>query len=383
MENLSEFDDIRPYNDDEVVPVIEQLINDPSFKRAISLVVPEKDWEQLVALLRTFRTCHDFQYRLVKEKVYGIALESATSIDCSGLEYIEPGKAYTYISNHRDILLDASLLCSMLADNGYDTTEIAIGDNLLLYPWIEHMVRLNKSFIVKRSVSLRQMLEVSEHLSRYIHYAIQGKNESVWIAQREGRAKDSNDRTQESLLKMLAMAGGEDFSGNLKQLNIIPVSLSYEYDPCDYLKAMEFQQKRDCPEFKKSREDDLLNMKTGLFGFKGRIHFRFGESINAALDTPGIRALAKNEQTTAVASLINQSIFRNYRFYPGNYIAYDRLWGNNRLADQYTPHDVAQFDAYLAQQLGRIVLENKDLPFLTGKILEMYAYPVKNHLEAL
>jgi hypothetical protein len=307
--------------------------------------------------------------------------KTADSIECGGLENIEKAQSYTYISNHRDIVLDASLLCLLLVSNGFETTEIAIGDNLLLAPWIEHLVRLNKSFIVKRGVSIRQMLEVSNHLSQYIHYAITDKKESVWIAQREGRSKDSNDQTQESLLKMLAMAGGKDILGNLKELNITPVSLSYEYDPCDYLKAKEFQQRRDDPEFKKSQADDLLNMQTGIFGHKGHIHFQFGKPINPLLD--GLDAdFSKKETIEAVASLIDRGIFRNYRFYPGNYIAYDRLWGNHHCTEHYTEHDIQTFDSYLNQQLEKIVLENKDIPFLTEKILKMYAYPVKNQLES-
>jgi 1-acyl-sn-glycerol-3-phosphate acyltransferase len=382
METHPEFDEIRPYNEDEVLPAIEKLISDPQFERVLAFVFPDRKWDEWVALLRSFKNRHDFQHALIKDTVLNMVGQTADSIECAGLENIEKTKSYTYISNHRDIVLDASLLCVLLATNGYETTEIAIGDNLLLAPWIEHLVRLNKSFIVKRSVSIRQMLEVSNHLSQYIHYAINDKKESVWIAQREGRTKDSNDRTQESLLKMLAMAGGGDLIGNLKELNITPVSLSYEYDPCDYLKAKEFQQRRDDPEFKKSQADDLLNMQTGIFGHKGHIHFQFGKPINAALDDLREKQLPKNETVTAVASLIDRGIFRNYRFYPGNYIAYDRLWGNDRCAAHYTERDIKTFDDYLNQQLDKIVLDNKDIPFLTEKILKMYAYPVKNQLES-
>jgi hypothetical protein len=379
MEDI-DFDEIRPYNEDEVLPAINTLIHDPQFRQVMSFVFPEKPWAEWDTLLRACKSRHDFQHHLVKGPVFDRIRQTADSIDCSGLENIEKTQTHTFISNHRDIVLDASLLCILLASNGYETTEIAIGDNLLLAPWIEHLVRLNKSFIVKRSVSVRQMLEVSNHLSEYIHYAITQKKESVWIAQREGRAKDSNDRTQESLLKMLAMAGGKSLLSNLQELNITPVSLSYEYDPCDYLKAKEFQQKRDDPDFKKSQADDLLNMQTGIFEYKGRIHFQFGKPINpslAALD----ENLPKNEAVAAVAAIIDRGIFRNYRLYPGNYIAYDRLCGNSHCAAHYTDHDVQIFTAYLNKQLDKIVLENKDIPFLTEKILKMYAYPVKNQLE--
>ena len=381
MEQHPEFDDIRPYYDEEMVAIIEKLISDPLFKQQVMrFVFPGNDWEKITARLRSVQNRYDLQHGLIMQTVFGMVGKTSASVECSGLENIRKGRSYTYISNHRDIVLDAALLCSLLMENGYDTAEIAIGDNLLLYPWIEHLVRLNKSFIVKRGVSVRQMLEVSNRLSNYIHYAITEKNESVWIAQREGRAKDSNDRTQESVLKMLAMAGGQDLLSNLKELNITPVAISYEYDPCDYLKALEFQQRRDNPEFKKSQADDFLNMQTGISGYKGRIHFQFGQVINPLLDDLD-KHLHKNESVASVASLIDKGIFRNYRFYPGNYIAYDRLWGNNRCVEQYSEQDIQIFDAYLNRQLEKIVLDNKDIPFLTEKLLEMYAYPVKNQLE--
>jgi hypothetical protein len=359
--------------------VIDRLLKDPTFKQVVGSIFPEEDWKATEALMKTFKTKRDFQWGLSKDTVMQLAGRTASSIDCSGFENIEKDGVYTYISNHRDIVLDASILCSALANNDYDTAEIAIGDNLLLAPWIEDLVRLNKSFIVKRGVSFRQMLEVSTHLSRYIHFAIKEKKESVWIAQREGRAKDSNDRTQESLLKMLAMGGDKDFLGNIKELNITPVSLSYEYDPCDYLKAKEFQQRRDDFEFKKSQQDDLISMKTGLFGYKGNIHFQFGYPINTSLAELDSNT-NKNELNTQIVSLIDKEIFLNYRFYPINYIAYDRLSGENLFNENYTAADSKKFDTYLQKQLDKIDLPNREIPFLTEKILEMYANPLKNHL---
>jgi hypothetical protein len=379
MEKNPEFDDIRPYYDDEVVSVIERLLDNPEFERMVKFIFPDESWENFKTQMQSFKNRHDFQHGIVKSSVYKFVRRISDSIEFTGFENIEKTKAYTYISNHRDIVLDASLLASMLALKGFDTTEIAIGDNLLLKPWIEDIVRLNKSFIVKRGVSIRQMLEVSQHLSRYIHFAINEKKESVWISQREGRAKDSNDRTQESLLKMLAMGGEKDFLGNIEELNITPVSFSYEYDPCDYLKAKEFQQKRDNPDFKKSQNDDLVNMEIGLFGYKGNIHFRIGNSINPQLQKLD-KSIPRNELVSKIADLIDKEIFLNYQFYPGNYIAYDRLWGGNFFDKMYSHEDIRIFDDYLQKQLAKIDLPDKDLPYLEEKILEMYAYPVKNYL---
>ena len=379
IENNPEFDDIRPFYDEEVPAAIEQLLNDNQFKQVVEKVFPNKDWKELSGQMQRFKNKYDFQHILIKSIVYELANKSSEKIELAGYDNIEKSKAYTFISNHRDIVLDAAILSVTLADQGFEIPEIAIGDNLLLHPWIVNLVRLNKSFIVKRSVSIREMLETSKHLSKYIHYTTENKNQSVWIAQREGRAKDSNDRTQESLLKMLAMGGEGDFQENIRSLNICPVSLSYEFDPCDYLKAKEFQQKRDNPDFKKSNRDDLLNMETGIFGFKGVIHFQVGKPINSLLNTEDLPE-AKNEQVRRIAEIIDKEIFANYTFYPINYITYDRLWNTRLFEDKYTPEDVRSFDAYLKQQLNKIDLPEKDIPFLTEKILEMYSNPVKNYL---
>jgi hypothetical protein len=382
MEKNPEFDDIRPYYDDEVPAVIRRLLENPHFKRFVAFFLPGSDWEEFKAFMGTFSNKRDFQQGISKDAVFKITQKNTSGIECKGFEKLNKDEAYTFISNHRDIILDASILNAMLLKEGFDGTEIAIGDNLLLSPWIEDVVRLNKSFIVKRGVSIRQMLEVSRHLSQYIHFTIRNKKQSVWIAQREGRAKDSNDRTQESLLKMLTLGGKSDnLLQNLKELNITPVSFSYEYDPCDFLKAKEFQQKRDNPEFKKSKRDDLLNMQTGMFGYKGHVHFQIGRTINPLLDQIG-SVKEKNEIIARTAALIDNEIFLNYLLYPVNYIAYDRIWGDGSFKNKYTPADIEVFDAYLQKQLNKIILPDKDIPFLTGKILEMYAYPTRNQLLA-
>ena len=379
MKKNPEFDTIRPFYDDEISVVVEQLLADEEFKRVVDLVLPDIKWTELSALMRSFQSKYDFQHKLIKRIVYKLIAKSTQDVECTGFEKLDKSGAHLFISNHRDIVLDAAILSVLLSDNGYDTPEIAIGDNLLLHPWIERIVRLNKSFIVKRSVPMRQMLETSKQLSRYIHYTINEKVQSIWIAQREGRAKDSDDRTQDSLLKMLAMGGEGNFLENVRNLNICPLSLSYEYDPCDYLKAKEYQLKRDNPEYKKSREDDLLSMETGIFGTKGNVHFQFGNPINTFLETEDPLE-EKAERIRRVAFLIDREIFLNYRFYPVNYIAYDRLQGSTLFKDKYTEEDVRSFDIYLREQLDKIDLPQRDIPFLTGKILEMYSNPVKNYL---
>ena len=380
MEKNPEFDDIRPYYDDEVASVIDKLLKNPLTKKVLLYLFPEKDWEQEEKLLRSFTNKFDFQRWFCKDLVFDLLKRTANEVTFSGLEKVSNTVAHTYISNHRDIVLDAAILCTQLVENGFESVEIAIGDNLLLADLIKDFVRLNKSFIVKRNLQMRQILEASKHLSDYIRYTIRDKNQSIWIAQREGRAKDSNDRTQISVLKMLTMGSNKNFPESLAELNITPTTFSYEYDPCDFLKAKEFQQRRDNPDFKKSQEDDLLNMQTGLLGYKGKIHLQIGNTINSSLLKLD-NSLGKNELATEAASIVDKEIFRNYKFFPINYIAYDRLWGKNFFRDKYSAEDIKKFELYFQQQLDKIDLPDKDVSYLTEKMEEMYAYPVRNNLD--
>ena len=378
---MNEFDEIRPYHDEELPQIYEELIADPMFQQVIGVVMPGVPFEGIAMKMRSCKTKLEFQkafcYSLLKD-----IMQKATKGVTINLDALaDKQQAYTYISNHRDIILDSGFLDVLLVENGMDTVEIAIGDNLLIYPWIKKVVRINKSFIVQRALTMRQMLESSARMSRYMHYAIGEKRQSIWIAQREGRAKDSDDRTQDSILKMMAMGGEGDIIDRLMALNIAPLAISYEYDPCDFLKAQEFQQKRDIEGFKKSQADDLINMQTGLFGYKGRVHFQPAACINdelAKLD----HNMPKQELFTTISALIDNSIHANYRIYPNNYVALDLLNGSNDYADNYTSEDKLQFEGYLAQQIERIQLPNKDVDFLRTKLLEMYANPLKNYLAA-
>jgi hypothetical protein len=279
-------------------------------------------------------------------------------------------------------VLDSGFLSVLLIENGRNTVEIAIGDNLLIYPWIKRLVRVNKSFIVKRGLPMRQMLEASGCMSRYMHYTIAEKHQSIWIAQREGRAKDSDDRTQDSVLKMMAIGGEGDIIDRIKQMNIAPLALSYEYDPCDYLKAAEFQLKRDVEGYKKSMQDDLLNMQTGIFGYKGRVHFAVTSCINDELDKMD-RTMSKQELYSAISSVIDRRIHANYRMYPGNYVACDLLDGGNEYASRYTAAEKKTFEDYIEGQLAKVTISNPDYDFLRQAMLKMYANPLKNYLNAI
>ena len=376
----AEFDDIRPYSPEELPAIFEELIADEEFKEMMTRAFPQLSFEQICGAMRGCKTNLEFQLAIVKPFLYGLLDKLSKGIEIT-YDNKEQLADALYISNHRDIILDSAFLDILLVKEINNTVEIAIGDNLLIRPWIKKLVRVNRSFIVQRSLTMRELLASSKRLSSYIHFAIADKKQPVWIAQREGRAKDSNDFTAESVLKMLAMHSPGDPMEALKALNIAPTAISYEFDPCDYLKAKEYQQKRDNPEHKKSPFDDLLNMQTGLFGYKGHIHYHVAKCINDELDAIDAN-LGKTEKFAVAAKIIDRAIHSNYRFWPVNYYFYELLTGDTRFADKYTAEDKAALDAYLAGQLQKIDLPNKDEEFLRGKILEMYANPVKNYIIA-
>ena len=377
----TEFDEIRPYNDEELPQIFEELIADPAFQKAATDAIPNVPFELLAQKIRACKSKLDFQETFCYGILWKIAADHTDGLTLDHTALPDKSKAYTYVSNHRDIILDSGFLSILLIDQGMDTVEIAIGDNLLVYPWIKKLVRVNKSFIVQRALTMRQMLESSARMSRYMHYTINEKKKSIWIAQREGRAKDSNDRTQDSVLKMLAMGGEGDLIDRLMEMNIAPLAISYEYDPCDFLKAQEFQLKRDIEGYKKTTQDDLISMQTGLFGYKGKVHFQTAPCINDKLEQLD-RSLPKQELFSGISACIDRRIHGNYRIYSGNYVAYDWLNNTSEFADHYTSEEKQRFVTYIEQQLGKIKIPNKDEDFLRGKLLLMYANPLVNYLAA-
>lgn len=378
---MGEFDEIRPYEAGEMKQAFEELLSDRQFQLVLNGFVPWLPKGVRNALLRLafkgVNTPLDFQLRFMKPVVKYIIRKhtDGCSFSDDSIAHVDKSQRFTFVSNHRDIVLDSAFLDVKLIEAGYPTTvEIGIGDNLLIYPWIKRLVRMNKAFTVRRGLSLRETLTASQLMSRYIHYAVTQKKENIWLAQREGRAKDSSDHTQDAVLKMLAMGG------DLRELNIVPLTISYEYDPCDYLKAQEFQQKRDNPAFKKSRQDDLDNMKTGIFGYKGRVVYRAAPPVNTWIDE--LADLPKTEYYKAMAERMDREIHRGYELFPCNYVALDEINGNSDHATHYTPADKQRFDDYLQGQLAKIRLADKDEPFLRERILTMYANPVINKQNA-
>lgn len=378
--DLSKFDEIRPFEPEELPEAFARLLSDVQFKAVLAYLYPGVPVEALGAKMMQCKTNLEFQkafcYHFLKE----LLAKASTGCDMDAGAVDLSGR-YTFVSNHRDIVLDSALLSVMLADSSSGTTcEIAIGDNLLAAPWIKDLVRINKSFIVLRSAGMREMLVNSKRMSEYMHIVINAKHDNVWIAQREGRAKDSDDRTQSSILKMMAMGGEGTVTERLKQLHIVPLAISYEYDPCDYLKAQEFQLKRDVEGWKKTKADDVLSMQTGIMGYKGKIHYHCAPCIDDWLDT--LADVPKGDVFEVIAKHIDSQIHANYRLYANNYIALDKLNGDSANADKYTDGQKAAFEKYLAGQLAKIQIAGKDDEFLMNKMLLMYANPAKNHLIA-
>ena len=378
------FDDIRPYTAEEMPAVIELLIGDPHFREVVGAVFPQLPYEAFVVKARSCQTPLDFQKAFCYPFLKQLAADRSNGImmECSAVD--KTGN-YTFISNHRDIVLDSAFLSMLLLDNGFcNTTEIAIGDNLLIYPWIEKLVRVNKSFIVHRGLTIRQQLSSSIQISQYMHYAIQEKKENIWIAQRQGRAKDSNDITQRSVIKMFGMGGEGNLIERLQQLNLVPTAISYEYDPCDYLKAKEMQQKRDNPDHQKAPDDDLINMRTGIYGWKGRVFYKAAPCLNEWLGTLDPNT-PNNDIFLLLRDKINAEIHRNYQLYPSNYIAADLLNNDDswRKQSKYDAADKATFEKYLGERIVQVDLPNPDNDYLRQEILSMYANPLFNYYKAI
>jgi hypothetical protein len=381
--NTHEFDEIRPYEEGEMKQALNDLLADRHFNKMMQGMVPwlpkgiRNGFFKLMFI--GVKTPLDFQLRFMKHVVRYVLRKYAHGYSFDHKSISNKGN-YLFISNHRDIVLDSAILDLMLHEAHFPTTcEIALGDNLLIYPWIKILVRMNKAFIVRRSLKAKEMLESSVLMSRYMHYSITEKKENIWIAQREGRAKDSSDHTQDSVLKMLALGGEGTIVEKLKALNIVPLTISYEYDPCDYLKAQEFQLKRDDPSWKKSKQDDLDNMRIGIFGFKGHVHYHTSTPVNTWIDE--LKDLPKTEVYKEIAQRLDKAIHAGYKLYPGNYIAYDELNGTSTFSQHYGEREKNVFDKYVSQQIAKIDIPNKDEAFLRERILTMYANPVVNKLQ--
>ena len=377
---LHDFDSIRPFEPNELPEVFDRMLQNEQFLQVLAYLYPGVPKEAIGMKMHQCKTNIDFQKTFCYDFLKKLLAKASLGIE-TDFKNIDLGKRHTFVSNHRDIVLDSALLHVSLFDAGSaTTTEIAIGDNLLKLPWVKDLVRINKSFIVERSLPMRQMLMASKRLSEYMHFVINEKNDNIWIAQREGRAKNSDDRTQEAILKMMTMGGEGSVAERLLQLHIVPLAISYEYDPCDFLKAREMQLRRDVEGWKKGPMDDVVSMQTGIMGYKGHIYYHCAPCIDEWLNTLP-EDMPKGDFYKTVATHIDHEIWRGYRLYPGNYVALDLLHGTSEYTDKYTDADRATFEKYIDGLLAKIQDQpNPDMAFLRERILEMYANPAINQL---
>ena len=370
----NEFDEIRPYYDEEVPEIMSRLLADSVFSRVLkNLFVDDEKIQKVRGAMLETRDVESFQLKFMVPFLQNILKTSTSGLTIGGLEHLEKDQSYLFISNHRDIVLDSALLNVEMYKFGYKSTEIAMGSNLLVYPWIEDLSRVNRSFIVKRNIPVRQMLESSNLLSAYIRQTLINNGNSIWIAQREGRSKDGFDQTSPAVLKMLNMSNKQSFEAGFQELNIVPMSISYEIEPCGNEKVAELLKRQADPDFHKTEKDDLLSMVSGLKNQKGRIQIQFG----APIDKDALKSLATEENTNErlklLAEYVDYQIYNNYKLFPNNYIAYDLYYNCNKYIDFYTTEEQRLFIELTHQ---RLKLVNEDREEAMDLWLKMYSTPV-------
>ncbi len=388
--DVNSFDDIRPYNDAELREAIKRLVQEPLLIKAMRWIYPGLSKTSIVKMFEGVQTVHQFQEEICAPAMKVITQMTTSGLSFSNIEYIDRETPYLFISNHRDIILDSALLNISLMERGFQTTEIAIGDNLLTTSMVRDLVRSNKNVIVNRDVSAKEIYHYSMRLSNYIRYLITEKKTSLWIAQREGRSKDGDDKTSTGLLKMFTMNADKPLEDVLSDLNIVPMCVSYEYDPCDLLKTHELMHKKITGHYTKQKGEDFLSMLTGLTGHKGRVNIAVGHELNEVLDR--MRLIQnKNEKFKTLGEAIDQEMYRIYKLWPTNYIAYDLLNGTREFKEHYSN---IQRIAFLNYVRGRVIsltlgrsktgLPKENFSKIAREImLEMYANPVLNKKEVM
>lgn len=364
---------IRHYNERETRFAWKYLIENEDFRSALKLIEHSVSIEQMEEEFSKFTSTHDFQLSVAKRFLDLFLEKSVSKLEMNGLENLALNTPYLFIANHRDIVMDTALLQYYFMLNGRPTSKIAFGNNLISMPLLDTFAKLNKMFIVKRDGTIREKLANSKLLSNYIHYSMSEENASVWIAQRNGRTKDGIDKTQQGLLKMLAEWSSDDVLDVLKNMNIVPVSISYEYEPCDMQKARELAISEN-GHYVKSEGEDFLSMRQGLFGFKGQVALTIGKPISDKIDLVD-ENLKINDKIAEVAHIIDRQIYENYKLFPSNYIAFDMLENGNDFADRYTVEQRKAFEAYLEKQ---VVVPDVPKDKMMSYLLRIYANPVKS-----
>jgi hypothetical protein len=373
---MSKFDDIRPFDDSEVNEAVQSIVRHPMMKALMNFTFPETDENIWAENLKKTESIGDFQKNFISHTIHKILETSSQGLTTSGFENLDENTAYLFVSNHRDIVLDTSLLNLVLLEKGFIMTSSAIGDNLVKQTFLHVLAKLNRNFLVQRGLPLREQLKSSQLMSEYIYQLLKTENRSVWIAQREGRTKDGNDATQQGVLKMLAMASDHvSPSAFFKDLKIVPLSISYEYDPTDVLKMPQLVAKQKDEVYVKSKDEDFTTMMSGVLGQKKRIHLHAGNVLCAELDDLESKSDNKNKQLQEIAQIIDQSIIQNYQLWPTNFIAYDLLYDTHQYSENYTEKEKQLFERRLEMRI------DIDDEILRKGFLAMYANPVANKIK--
>ncbi len=375
-----EFQTIAAYEADDIPSAAKRIASDPTFQKVIYAFADKylkglMSAEQIVGAMASVSTLAELNTKITMPFLQTI--ERNTTKFVKGFNFENAPDSAFYITNHRNIILDSAFLSTIVYQLRGQRPYIGIGTNLFGQPWIEDFVRINRAFCVIRGGTPRELLQNAQLLSAYIKY-LMDSGECIWLAQREGRAKNSDDRTQTGILKMLSLSATTGLKEHLRSLRITPVAINYEFDPCDFLKAKEMQQKRDNPEYVKTKEIDLQNMYWDLLGQKGRVCQVCTDVLDAVLDDIFLRFDNRNEQLAEVCRQIDKQIHTSYHLFPNNYVAADMLNGKTDYKDNYSETEKADFEQYIEGQIGRIDLPQKDIPFLKHRLIEMYAMPVIN-----
>ena len=372
---MSQFDPIRPYYDAEVNAAIREIVDDSMLAAMMQFTFPEDQSQSWKERMKHTHSLRDFQINFIYPAVKKVLEMSSDGLTLGGFDQLEPNTAYLFISNHRDIILDTSLLNACLYENGLVMTTSAIGDNLIKKPFIHILSRLNRNFAIKRGVTGRALLESSLLVSQFIHKSLLRENRSVWTAQREGRTKDGNDLTQKGVLKMLTLAErGSNPFGFFEKIQVVPVSISYEYDPTDSLKIPELIAKAKEEKYVKGENEDFITLLSGIMGPKKRIHIQVNKLLDEEIRQLKKEDLPQNEKLSKLSELIDREIWKGYKLWPSNYIAYDLLHQKSQFASLYSQAEKENFEKRLSQKV------NPSNPMEVENFLRMYANPVVNQL---
>lgn len=371
--NYFDFEEIRPYNQEEFADAWERIKINPVFHSALSFLFSPAELQHLLSSFTNFKSTKDFQLSIMHPAIRNIIKKSSGGLSSSGFDAIQSNTSYTFISNHRDIFLDSGILQILLVEHGHDTSEITFGNNLMVNPFIVDIGKVNKMFTVHRTGNRRALYDSSIRLSNYMRYAIKEKKQSTWIAQRNGRTKNGHDETQIGLLKMLFASNSENFESSFSDLNVVPVSISYEFEPCDLFKVNEIYASLNSS-YVKAPDEDLKSIIAGVVEPKGRIHLALGTPINAKLNE--ISKMA--DPFKALNQHLDMEIHSKYQLYPTHYIAFDLLYHSNQMEKFYSQSEKEFFIEYMQRKLA---LLNGNQEVLKQLFLELYSNPVRNFIQ--